>query len=575
MRELIKNDTSKCVGCNRCIRFCPVNGANIAYSDGTDIRVRIDNDQCIVCGSCIDTCQHESRDYYDDTEQFLSDLQAGVPISMFAAPANRANGENWGRLLTWLRQKGVRKIYDVSLGADICTWAHIRYIQREAPRAIITQPCPAIVNYITIYKHDLIPYLSPIQSPMLCTAIYMKKYENINDRIAALSPCIAKANEFEDTRYVDYNVTLKKLYEYIQSRNIALPAQETGFDHAETSLGCLYSMPGGLKENVEQYIGKSLRIDKSEGQSVVYKALEEYSSQSADKLPAIFDVLNCPEGCNLGTGCFHERSVFEVNSIMDNARQNILNSNEQVDFEQLFEEYDRSLRLNDFIRRYTPVNSRSFSATNAQIESAFMHLGKENDVDRKFDCSACGADTCRDMAVQIANGLNIPTNCIQKVRNDVHTEHNAVLDLSATNIENIKEILADISKIKGLSDEIFESVASVNSAIDKYSIMASEIERIAMQINIISLNASIEAARAGQHGKAFAVVAEEIRRLANSSKKTVSETEQVTIQTAGSIKGISSMVGQISAEVEKAFHNISDISVKTQDVLIYSELDEE
>ena len=573
MRELINNDTATCVGCNRCIRFCPVEGANIAYSHGEDIKVRIDHDQCIVCGACIDTCQHDSRDYSDDTIRFLTDLQSGVPISMFAAPAIRTNGDDWGRLLTWLKQNGVRKIYDVSLGADICTWSHIRYIQKENPKAVITQPCPAIVNYILIYNHDLLPYLSPVHSPMLCTAIYMKKYENINDKIAALSPCIAKSNEFDDTQYVHYNVTIKKLYEYVRNNNIILPREETGFDHMESSLGCLYPMPGGLKENVELYLGKALRIDKSEGQSVVYKALDEFSKQSEEYLPAIFDVLNCPEGCNLGTGCAHERDIFEINTIMDNARQKVLHSREKADFDALYEEYDRTLRLSDFIRRYTQKSAKYYSATDEQIEAAFHELGKDSESNRKFDCSACGANTCHDMAKQVACGLNIPKNCIQKVRDDVHREHDAVLELSTANISNIDEILADISKIKGLSDIIFENITGVNTAIEKYSKMAKDIDSIAMQINIISLNASIEAARAGQHGKAFAVVAEEIRRLANSSKNTVSETEMVTEQATDSIKGINTMVGEISSEVEKAFQNISEISEKTQSALVKSELD--
>ena len=74
MHELIKNDIATCVGCNRCIRFCPVEGANIAYSEGDEIKVKIDNNQCIACGACIDACQHGSRDYFDDTERFWSDL---------------------------------------------------------------------------------------------------------------------------------------------------------------------------------------------------------------------------------------------------------------------------------------------------------------------------------------------------------------------------------------------------------------------------------------------------------------------------------------------------------------------
>jgi len=483
---------------------------------------------------------------------------------MFVAPAFRTNGENWGRLLTWLRKKGVRKIFDVSLGANICTWAHIRYIQKNNPASVITQPCPAIVNYVLIHNHDLLPYLSPIHSPMLCTAVYMRKYEHINDKIAGLSPCIAKAHEFDATHFVEYNVTLKRLFEYIERHNITLPEQESGFDHAESSLGCLFPMPGGLKENVELYLGKSLRIDQAEGQDIVYKALKTFSDRRGDSLPAIFDVLNCPEGCNLGTGCVHELDRFEVNAIMDNARQYVLGNHEDTDFEAVYESFDRTLHLSDFIRSYTPQNIPAFFVNDAQIEEAFICLAKYTDIDRKFDCSACGNDTCLEMAKKIACGLNIPENCILKERNDIRKEHSAVVEMSTTNLNNISEILNDISNIRGLSKEITQRISSVNAAIDSYNKMASEIDSIAMHINIISLNASIEAARAGPHGKTFAVVAEEIRKLSHTSKRTVSETAQIAEQASEYVNGINVIVDFISSEVERAFLNITDISTKTQ-----------
>lgn len=567
MRELITNDVSSCVGCNRCIRVCPVEGANIVHDDGGQIKVKVDFSRCIVCGACIKACRHKCRSYYDDTERFLSDLRKGVPISLFAAPANRANGENWGRLLSWLRQMGVKKIYDVSLGADICTWAHIRYIQKNNPESIITQPCPAIVNYILMYNHDLIKYLSPVHSPMLCTAIFMKKYEGIDDSIAALSPCIAKADEFDATGYVDYNVTLRRLYEYIEEHGIELPREESGFDHAESSLGCLYSMPGGLRENVELYLGKSLRIDKAEGQGTVYRVLDEFAQKGGASLPAVFDVLNCPEGCNMGTGCAHGRDIFEVNEIMDEARQNVLQGRSKEDFEALYAEYDEKLNLSDFIRKYTPSRIVPHNATEEQIDRAFLQLGKETELERSFDCSACGADTCRGMAKKIACGLNIPENCIKKARDSINKEHGALIKLSADNLRDINRMLTDISKVKDLCEVITGSVTDVTTAIDQYNHMAMEIDKIAMQINIISLNASIEAARAGEHGLAFGVVAAEVRNLARSSKNTVSATERIEAEATESIKSINTMVEDIMGEVKRTFKDISEVSEKTKSAL--------
>jgi len=55
----------------------------------------------------------------------------GKPISVFAAPAIKSNFEDYGQVFTWLRSMGVRKIYDVSLGADICTWAQFKKMDQN------------------------------------------------------------------------------------------------------------------------------------------------------------------------------------------------------------------------------------------------------------------------------------------------------------------------------------------------------------------------------------------------------------------------------------------------------------
>ena len=562
MRKIISNDPGKCVGCNRCIRVCPIEEANIAIEENDSIVVKVDNDKCIACGACITACKHDSRNYEDDTERFFADLQRGVKISVFSAPAIKTNFPQWQRILAWLRMLGAEKIYDVSLGADICSWGHIRYLQRNPGKNIITQPCPAIVNYILKHRPDLTPHLSPVQSPMLCTAIYMRKYEGINSRIAAISPCIAKTHEFEATGLVDYNVTLNGLHEYMKNQCPSLPDEAGAFDHYESGLGFLYPMPGGLKENVEHYLGKVVRIDRAEGQQTVYRALDEYAEQSSHNLPIVFDVLNCAEGCNMGTGCIpNDRSIFEKQATLSNALQTALSDNEYLD--QLYERFDNTLRLEDFMRAYFSEPVKSHQVSTQEIENAFIKLGKIDELSRTFDCGACGSDSCLEMARKIVKGVNTPRNCLDKAQKDISAKHATAMELQNSNMEDFNAILADTQEVKEIMDGILATMEQVTASIDDYNQMTADIEKIAMQINIISINASIEAAQAGQHGKSFAVVAEEIRKLANSSKESVKKSETASQNATAAITAIGEMVAKMSNSINDSYDNVQDIFVNT------------
>jgi NAD-dependent dihydropyrimidine dehydrogenase PreA subunit len=572
MRKVIHNEPDKCVGCNRCVRVCPIDEANIVCEVDGRIVAHIDNDKCIACGACQTACHHGSRYYEDDTERFFADLKRGVRISMFAAPAMKTNFDHWGRLLTWLRQCGVESIYDVSLGADICTWAHIRYVQKNGPSPIISQPCPAIVNYILMHKNELVKYLSPVHSPMLCTAVYMRKYEGVRAKIAALSPCLAKVHEFEATGLVEYNVTIKHLYEYMERNRVVLPPEEGGFDHYEAGLGSLYPMPGGLKECVEHYVGKSLRVDKSEGPGVVYKALDEYAHQPPGRLPVLFDVLNCAEGCNLGTGCRHEMDVFEINTMMDDARQAAIDGEEAKRYlDQLFETFDAELRIDDFIRTYKPAPVQKIGVTREKINAAFMTLGKVDEASRVYDCGACGSNSCQQMAEKIAKGINIPANCAEHANAEVKKEHEAAISFQKSNLSDFVTIMENTGRIKELTDGILDSIGAINKAIELNAHMVKDIEKIALQTRMISINAAIESARAGEHGKAFAMVAGEIQRLAQSSNDSAQMTKEASMQAGVAIVSVNDKIDKIGKNVNEFYKEVSTIAENTRKLLQESE----
>jgi CO dehydrogenase/acetyl-CoA synthase gamma subunit (corrinoid Fe-S protein) len=56
-------------------------------------------------------------------------------------------------------------------------------------------------------------------------------------------------------------------------------------------------------------------------------------------------------------------------------------------------------------------------------------MGKESEIYRKFDCAACGSDTCHDMARKLGLRVNIPENCAQRNRDMIKVEHKVLTDL--------------------------------------------------------------------------------------------------------------------------------------------------
>lgn len=158
-----------CIGCNKCISVCPVLTANYAVEENGGNKIVVDGDACIHCGACFDACEHNARSFRDDTERFFEDLKKGEKISLLLAPAFLANyPKEYASVLGGLKKLGVNHLISVSFGADITTWGYIKYITENNFTGGISQPCPAVVNYIEKYVPELLPKLIPVHSPLMC-----------------------------------------------------------------------------------------------------------------------------------------------------------------------------------------------------------------------------------------------------------------------------------------------------------------------------------------------------------------------------------------------------------------------
>lgn len=612
MNSIIYLKEENCQGCNKCIRECPVLGANIAYSVNDKNKVRVNEEKCIRCGRCIDVCDHNARDFIDNTEDFFVDLALGKKISVIAAPSIRVNFSNYKRLLGYLKHMGVNIIYDVSFGADICTWAYLKEIKDKKLSSVISQPCPVIVKYIEKYQPELADSLAPVQSPALCTAIYLKKYKNIDDNIAFLSPCIGKMDEIQDSNtkgYVKYNVTYKKLQEYFDINKINIAGyEEHEFEDIGCSLGFLYSRPGGLKENVLAK-NKNAWVRQIEGKHATYEYLEEYKGRIKNNkpIPLLVDILNCSNGCNVGTGTNKNISIDDIDDRFNNLKDTKIKEKGgkllKKKNDWLFGMFDKTLKIEDFEREYNKnVSVKDIREPDENgYNNIFVRLHKNTEESKKVNCAACGYQTCREMVKAVYNDLNILSNCIDYNRQEIILENEELKDkdrqidsldalnrLSAERIkrdeylrENVGEITRAINEvakgneesakeIEGISREISiilsnadllrKNVSEMRDKLNKFSEASDQIVGIAEQTNILSLNATIEAARAGENGRGFAVVASEVRKLAAMSREVASSTksdESDMLDFIGKILGVSEALEKKMDNISNSMNSIS------------------
>lgn len=205
-----------------------------------------------------------------------------------------------------------------------------------------------------------------------------------------------------------------------------------------------------------------------------------------------------------------------------------------------------------------------------QVKTAARQVTKSSTENEIF-ARSLSSDALRqaeELAVTL-NSVQVMTDSIQRVAESAREAEDVARSASATALKGGEAVERTVSGILEIRETVAETTRKVKRLAEssqEISKIVALISQIASRTNLLALNASIEAARAGEAGRGFAIVADEVRQLADRAAKASKEIEQIVLQIQGETSSVMTAMEEGTQQViegtrlaEQAKRSLEDI----------------
>jgi iron only hydrogenase large subunit-like protein len=447
--SVIQWNSGKCKTCYSCIRACRVKAIHVKNNS---VFPYFEEEQCIHCGHCIAACAYHAISYFDSKEFVKTMLNSGSKVAAICAPS--IAGEfvdiaDYRKFVKMIRYLGFTYVNEMSFGVDIVA-AKYRELttQNSNEKFFITSHCPSVVELIEKSFPDLIPNLLPIVPPAVAMAIALRKIHGKTLKVVQVTPCVAAKNGV--VRYnkgmskIDAVITFKELRDLFDEFKIKEAYTESSeFDTPFGYKGGLYPVPQGFLEATDLDItilkGNTQSIEGSHNAVEAIRQFKDYH----DTIRSNMNIFYC-EGCISGPGMSQcGNKYLKQTFTKDYVKKRLLH----FELDRWYGEIIQHTRYKELEVAFADKKIKIGNNDDVQVLAMQRILQKITELKKgiELNCGACGYETCRGLALAVAQGIAIPEMCVP---NSQLGSREAVIDMrrNTEDLEKAQERLKELEK---------------------------------------------------------------------------------------------------------------------------------